>query len=221
MLKNILWAAAGGVVGVYIANYRLRSYYEERLLKESEEARDHFKRFYEKKTSLDVERLEKKLADREQAEVDLREAAMEAAGALENYQGISVHKSVIQQEEAREVQENSLDPDSSTDPTNLADFSHIITKEEWNNTPEGYESFTFSYFASDDILSNFNDKVIGTEAREEIINDVILAAMKSAIEDEETDVIYVRNDKAKWDFDIAISPGLYSEEVGADEDGAG
>lgn len=99
------------------------------------------------------------------------------------------------------------------EPETDVDF---ITKEAFFAGEFGYEQFSFTYFAGDDVLANEEDTPVTGEARAAGIGTETLRKLKvgqKAMDGE--DVIYVRNHTGKWEFEVIRSDGRYLDEVGA------
>lgn len=104
VVKYVLVAGISASAGYYVASKRLEQRFREDLARETEEAKDFYRRKYIKQ------------AEKEGEDSDLTEAAVDAAEALLNYSGISVGPSVLTQEMtesvARAVEQGELDPET-------------------------------------------------------------------------------------------------------------
>lgn len=90
----------------------------------------------------------------------------------------------------------------------------VITKKAFIDNQFGYEQFSFTYFAGDDVLANEEDEKVTGKARYSGIGLETLDKLKAgptAMDGE--DVIYVRNHSGKWEFEVTRSEGKYSDEV--------
>lgn len=287
VIKYVLCTAAGVAIGYYVAQGRLERDFRERSDREIDEARDFYRRKYEKRAAEEGEPEE------------LTQAAIDAAEALREYKGISVGPSVLSEEMTRTVEKaverGELDIEEPADPV-MEEYSEadvriaekqaekakeelsdtgfedplpkvdadvrvrglteavakqpvnynristppkaeepkeetpkaetpdelevrvdVITQKAFIDNQFGYNQFSFTYFAGDDVLANEEDEPVTGEAREAGVGTETLRKLKvgrEAMGGE--DVIYVRNHTGKWEFEITRSAGKFSDEVGAE-----
>ena len=90
-----------------------------------------------------------------------------------------------------------------------------IEKEAFINGDSGFDQSTLTYFAGDDVLANDRDQVITADAREAFLGTEIFDLLRADPEARGgADAVYVRNTLRSREFEIVLSPGKYSEEVG-------
>lgn len=84
---------------------------------------------------------------------------------------------------------------------------YIITFEEYDNAEVGYEQRTVTYFSGDGVVTDEEDKpmtqVLTTLGFDNLKDDKFAGS----------NVIFVRSEKLKLDFEVIRSEGMYSEEV--------
>lgn len=106
-IKYLLVAGAGVAVGYFIANKRLEQRYFEDLARETEEAKDFYRRKYLKQAAEEGE------------DLGVSEAAISAADALLKYSGLKIGPSILTEELTatieRAVAGGELDPEPPAD----------------------------------------------------------------------------------------------------------
>ena len=189
-MKNVLWFAAGVVVGV-AASYRYVTQVHAKIAAdEINEAREHYRKMYEEKVQRDV-------ALEEAAERILRETTVEAAGAMVDYSGGGFDKNTPKPKAERPT----MDPEAKA--------PYIISADEFLNTEVGYEQFTLTYFQGDETLVDQADTIV--ESVEKTVGVANLSKFGHLSEDE--NIVYIRNERLNWDFEVVRSMGKYSVEV--------
>lgn len=128
-VKYLLAAGAGVAVGYFIANKRLEQRYFEDLARETEEAKDFYRRKYLKQASEEGE------------DPGVSEAAISAADALLKYSGLKIGPSILTEELTatveRAVAGGELDPESPADePDEEVDRSYTDIPAESFKSPE-------------------------------------------------------------------------------------
>jgi hypothetical protein len=110
----------------------------------------------------------------------------------------------------------STAPKEPTDQEKEAAYvPEVIDKEAFINGDSGFEQSTVTYFAGDDVLANDRDLVITADARETFLGPEIFELLKADPEARGgADAVYVRNTLRSREFEIILSPGKYSDEVG-------
>jgi len=89
-----------------------------------------------------------------------------------------------------------------------------IDQEEYDGNAFGFEQTTVTYFAGDDRLANMHDQVITEDAREKFLGAEIFELLKTPEARGGQDTVYARNVPRRREFEIIISPGNYTDEVG-------
>ncbi len=82
----------------------------------------------------------------------------------------------------------------------------VIHKDEFFSDEKGYSQSTFTYYAGDDILVDEDDTPIYNH--EDVTGPLLFGHGSS-----DNNVVYIRNDKRKAEYELLRDPGLYSEEV--------
>lgn len=200
---SIIGTAGGLVVGYFFAKSRLETKYEKLLQDELDEMRDHFRARetarQEQTEKPDLqERVEalgyatKSAPDIETPEVEVPEPQVTNV-FVENERGLST-----------EVWDYDRELASRT-----ADRPYVIHKQEFMDSPDEYDQMTLTYFVQDDVLANQAD-----QRMDDIDERVALENLeKFGHGSEDANVVYVRNDRLKLDFEILRSGGSYTAEV--------
>lgn len=174
---------------------------------------------------------------------EFTKAAIEATEALQKYQGIEVKPSVLAQELTRTMEKAAEEPepehetvvegsaeDFDTGPlgdknpeeieetaeeaTRRANLPRLITADEYINSETGFQQFSVTYFAGDDVISTEADKKLSDTNRKISFGRDILEMLKAGPEAMGgVDAIYVRSPQIKMEFDVVLSSGKYSVEV--------
>lgn len=244
VVKYLICTAGGVAIGYFIAHQRLEQrlleYYNERADKAEEEAKDFYRRKYEKKFVEEVQ------------DQEFVQSATDAAEALQQYQGVSMGPSVLVQEmtaatEQEEAVEETdpveqaerklaaLDSIVPTQPTEPVNYNRVSTpdkelttaekeaayvpvrikKDEFVNHTSGFAQFSVTYFSGDDILADEYDAIVSEETRKDHITYEIMELLKAGPEamGGETN-LFIRNERIHAEFDIVWSSGKYVDEVG-------
>lgn len=126
--------------------------------------------------------------------------------------------SIVPQQPAGKVNYNAIstaDKAPTEQEKEAAYVPETIDKEAFINGVSGFEQSTLTYFAGDDVLANDRDQVITADAREAFLGTEIFELLKAEPEARGgADAVYVRNTLRSREFEIVLSPGKYSEEVG-------
>lgn len=125
---------------------------------------------------------------------------------------------IVPDQPAGRVNYNAIST-ASKEPTKeekeAAYVPETIEKEAFINGDSGFEQSTLTYFAGDDVLANDRDQVITADAREAFLGTEIFDLLRAEPEARGgADAVYVRNTLRSREFEIVLSPGKYSEEVG-------
>jgi len=84
---------------------------------------------------------------------------------------------------------------------------YIIHRDEFYSEEKGYSQHTLTYYAGDNIMNN-------DEEESPMYNhDGITGPLRFGHGSDDPNVVYIRNDKRKVEYEILYDPGLYSEEV--------
>lgn len=238
--KEILFLGIGLGAGYYIAKLKLENDFFERLEKETEDARNHYRDLYDRKTSETTVSLE-----------GFQGKVAEAAEALVKYQGIAEDPDVadsLATSEEYPVEDQTLPPYIQAD----IDYSEAVRSQDVNlSTPEedaedkgmvysplqtvkdeeaeidtdfpyhiSQETFyddgqdkqyTITWYEGDQILAGQSDKEIPDNTIEMTIGRKHLQMFGQKAEDENT--VYVRNEAMGADFEIVRDHRTYREVI--------
>lgn len=133
-------------------------------------------------------------------------------------------------EKRREVIENLEAPEPEEEVRNIFREAEVVDtwdeqKERRNRSPltpyvihrderdehDVYDSVTFTYYETDDVLCNERDEVIAGPERDTLIGEANLEKFGHGSGD--ASVVYIRNDKLEMDLEVVRSPNSYAEEV--------
>lgn len=86
------------------------------------------------------------------------------------------------------------------------DHPYIIHKDEFWSEESGYTQSTLTYYNGDDILCNEDDSPIYNYVQ-------VVGELRFGHGSGDPNVVHVRNDKRKDEYEIVFDPGFYSVEV--------
>lgn len=86
---------------------------------------------------------------------------------------------------------------------------YVIHRDEYNETPDGYDQYTLAYFEGDDVLCKEDDSVV--EDQDEVIGLGNLSRFGHGSGDR--NIVYIRNEKLKVDLEVVHSDGKYAQQV--------
>jgi hypothetical protein len=195
-MKNVLYFAAGVAVGV-AASYRyVTKVHAQIAADEINEAREHYRQLYQEKVKRD--------ADLEQAaENILRDSTAEMVGTLTDYSGGGFDKDTPKPESTKV----NLYIDGGA--VHEIKAPYVISADEFLNGEVGYDQFSLTYFVGDETLCDQMDEPVESVGKSVGVENLSKFGELS----EDDNIVYVRNDKYKMDFEIARSMGKYSVEV--------
>lgn len=223
---------AGGVGGYFIAKKQLRSYYEDLASQEIAEAKE----FYATLNKVDVDG-----AVLTPMEVmDKLHGSEAAATALRGYQGEALTPTPSSAKTAAQIEAESalLDDEMDeaqirkmesrvevretvnvfVDPTfdyeeevkhRTPDKPYIITHDEFFEADNEFDNISLTYFEDDDSLIDEQDKPVADIT---LIGEDHLARFGHGSKDK--NIVYVRNEKLKVDYEICLSHGSWLESLG-------
>jgi hypothetical protein len=234
---NLLWAVGGATLGYLVAQNRLEKEFHKELNLRIDNAKDYYRRQYEKKLQKADKASEETPNVPEQPEeivevsrgmtahTDESEERLKPPGvvvspavlydraneAVTNYQGITLAPSIVSQEQQEtDTPAEPLKIDRSAWPT-------VISEEEFFESKTGYTQYQYTYYHGDDILADGEEKILSSFIKQFNVGEDILELLKTGLPDDEF-ILYVRTPRADdgrgAEFEIAWSPGTYTDEVG-------
>lgn len=235
VIKYILAAGAGAGVGYFIAYKKMERTYFELLTKETEEARDFYRKKYEKQSNVAsaAEALltyqGAPLVESPQDQDVVPEETVKAVepeklrksstyGLNKTPEPVAYHK-VSQKKDEEPAQTKTDAEDNGTQKDTGIPLPEIIELKDFVESETGYKQFSITYFAGDDTLASESDTVIDLEARNISVGEEVLSKLKAgpkAMNDQ--DAIYVRNHTQTVELEIMWREGKYSEEVQISEE---
>jgi hypothetical protein len=87
---------------------------------------------------------------------------------------------------------------------------YVIHRDEKDENDE-YDTVTYTYYETDDVLCNERDDVIGKDERDSLIGEANLNRFGHGSGDAST--VYIRNDKLEMQMEVVRSPNSFAEEV--------
>lgn len=232
---SLIAFAAGSGSGFVYAKKKLSAEYEQLLSEEMGRAREFFKRQNKRdeyKTPGDaVEALIKTDSDLISTEV------AEAADALLSYQGKTsgdIPEDMIVRNLDLRMGEIRADPNSLggppivvnrsifTEPPRVnfqyaeemkarnSDAPYIVSDEEFLRNEDSFDQVCVTFYAGDGILADAQDKEVPSDEIEMVFgkDNFRFGHMSN-----DNDMVYIRNEALKMDFEVARSQGKYSVEV--------
>lgn len=206
MLKPLLAAAGGAVVGFWIAKVR----YEKAAYAYANERIEQAKVYAEERADRQIQKF--------QAEADA-EAVFEVSSAFDSLEEAgddavleTVEKLVVNP--AVESLIKNYQRFSSPEPPMVVEEdseSHIVLirrKEFFEGPEEGYDQTYGTYYQNDDILVDAGDKQLDVVAA---IGNIRPNWFGNEADDE--NVCYIRNTKLKIEFEVNRSQGSYAKDV--------
>lgn len=120
----------------------------------------------------------------------------------------------------REKTTHNLFADQPADPEDLGeetpeipprspDRAYVISVGEWGDNDNAYDQITLTYWADDDVLADDAGKEV--RKREEIVGEANLHRFGFLSED--ADIVYVRNERLRADYEITKDERSWSEVV--------
>jgi hypothetical protein len=94
-------------------------------------------------------------------------------------------------------------------PPRSPDRPYVISVQEWHENDLSYEQITLTYWADDDVLADDGGKEV--RKREEIVGEANLHRFGFLSED--ADIVYVRNETMKADYEVTKDERSWSEVV--------
>lgn len=89
------------------------------------------------------------------------------------------------------------------------DRPYLITEAEHLENPNEYEQSTLTFYEGDDVLTDSRDKPIPEP--DKIVGDDNL--LRFGVGTDDPNIVYVRNERLKMDFEVLRSTGKYTTEV--------
>lgn len=91
---------------------------------------------------------------------------------------------------------------NNTEPEHINETPYVISPAEFGGL-DGYDIRTLKYYEDDDTLTDDDDNIVDEE--------IIGSSSLSSFGDYEDDVVYVRNERLKQDFEILKEYGRYTD----------
>jgi hypothetical protein len=228
----------GGFVGYKFSQKQLRLHYEEIAQKEIEEAKEYYGRLHKTdeetkdpeklleklhgKSAVEAVRAHRSYLGEEEAPAESEEQLTAEEKALYEKHGVEAEEDgtimtteVQETKVAKNVFENKapVTDDGFDYEVELArrssDRPYVITHDEYYENELDYEQTDLTYYEKDDTLVDPRDMPIPDE--DQIVGSDNLTRFGHGSKDE--NVVYVRNDRIKVDFEISRSVGSYAQEV--------
>lgn len=223
-------AVASAAVGAGIAVLATKKFFEtkyERLANEEiEQARLHFKNLYNKPDLSDLVKTEDEEPE-EEIEVAVEGEMVREAAKILNEQGytpynkpeeVKTQTTVEEVEVKASIAKNIFDSQSpiDTDDYDLDDEYEkrdlgqpwILEKENFFENANEYSQTSLTYFEGDDVLCDEQDRAI--RDYEKVIGPDNLHFGRGS---GDKNVVYIRNDKLKADYEIVRNQRKYTQEV--------
>lgn len=129
----------------------------------------------------------------------LREQSPTSAGALDQEDEPLVRGSIFAADDDDWNSELEMMSRSTTAP-------YILHKDEFYAEEKGYTQNTLTYYAGDEIMADEEEAPIYNHEK-------VTGPLKFGHGSGDQNVVYIRNDRLKAEYEILLDSGLYSEEV--------
>lgn len=211
---------AVGTVGYILAKKRLQTKYDQILEEERLEMKEYYERHYKKgdfetpqatvsKLGVDVDKVVGVMRDYRgegARSVDAGETEEVVIAEEETDVEVTPTRNVFTENESNQVwdqeQEESKREANPDDP-------FVITNDEFHENEHDYVQNTLTYFAEDDVLVDEAEKPI--EEIDNVVGEGNLLRFGHGSGDNR--IVYVRNNRLSFDFEIVKKDGSYSREV--------
>jgi len=225
MLRSTLIALGGIGVGYLLARAVLEKQYEERLDEEIQRTKEFFgitedtppAEFVEEANRV-AENLSEYMGGEKIVPSVLAEAVTSSVKKeFDTEAPIAYNKIADKRSEIEEVVDDVLRNEQATPLDPEARAPYLVTFAEFDAGQEelGFEPVSVSYFAGDGIVIDEADTVISADRVEQIIGTDNLNKFGTQTDDPNMDpnVIYVRCEQFRMDFEVTRSAGKHSVEV--------
>ena len=201
--------ASGAVLSFFYTRKKLRLEYDVVMEREIANAREFYKVRYKKDEYATPEAAAQNL---------IQPSVKEAAEALAKYQGKIEEPELPSVEDAVEEVKSVFDEISSVDREFDLDEEmkhrdegepYVVEIDDYMRNDAEHDQDTFTYFEGDDVLVNSEDKPVDDVDR--LVGDANL--QKFGYGSKDHNIVYVRNERLRMDFEIVRSRNKYAEEV--------
>lgn len=197
--RNILFAMGGAAVGFLVAKIHFEKVYEEIAAEQIAKAKAFYSEVYRLKSG--DEALPEETV--EVVEKVSTFGAEEAAAALVDYQSFYATQKPSQKSEV-------VAPEPILEESEMGGTAVLISRDEYNDPQNEYESNTIFYWAGDNTVATPDKEKLSDEKVSKFLGDTNLEAfMDEPYEGE--DVIYIRNHHYRQDFEVHYNEEAYSE----------
>lgn len=209
---------SGAVAGYFYAKRKFMAEYDRILEEQLKVVRNYYDQLYKVDTFETPEKAAKALG-RDDVVVSQGKDLEEAADLLRGYQGYYPHPAAAENGngDAQKIFKSVFD----AKPLGTVDFDfsdevaartpdkpYIIAVPEFMANDPEHEQVTVTYYEGDAVLADDRDAPI--DGAEEVVGSENL---RFGHRSDDNNVVYVRNEKMKVDFEILRSTGKYSHEV--------
>lgn len=198
-MKGIVGVAlffGGAAVGFLAANAIMKKHYEEVAEEEIKSVKEYYK-------GVDKEDNQQS-EDEETEQEDIKEEPTVVEEFINNY--------VQDEEEPEEVvpfAKSEYEMDEETEASIIKDKPYLIEPDEFGEGAFDYQLETLYYY-TDGVLANAADEIIDNESY--YIGDVDLTRF-DVYDDDDDNLIYVRNDNTEHDYEISKERCSYAESM--------
>jgi len=216
-----LGVGIGAAAAYFVLKTRLQTKYEQIAEEEISGMREHY---LARVRALENEREKEKL-DEVREEIQTRQEANEGEGQTPYhtfYQGGS-EPDKVPGEDSPVVQNvfvnNGDDPEVDIKEAwdyevetrqRSEELPYVIHRDEYNNeTPDGFDQYTLTYFEGDDVLCRDDDTVIDDQDSVVGLGNLTKFGHGSG----DPNIVYVRNHELRVDLEVVHSDGKYATEV--------
>lgn len=236
---SILSLAAGAVGGYFYAKKKLGEEFEERLEREVEETKKIYSAFHKKGEFSTPEDAVRKLIPEGLTGNTFNSSSVTNETLEKVLVGLKYmpekedtrpgpperHLAAIRGEDPRPPIETNIFEEVRVQQDLPEDFNeeiarasgkpYIIPVDAFMHAEVGYPNLTFTFFEGDRVVVDDRDAIVGVAAEVgDYIDEVFgLDNFRFGYLSGDANVVYIRNDKTGYDYEILKSEGKYSEEV--------
>lgn len=201
IMRELGALAIGLAVGYMVSKKILGARYEATLEAELVETREYYKKLAKREVQKALSETPEMSEDEVQDILHATtESAQDAAAAMTSY-----HKGMGKSLDEGGVWDKAKKAADKSDP-----FIYVLDAESYYDPENGYECYSFEYFAGDETLVGEESRVLTDEEIEKTVGKASLEKFGELSENK--DAVYIRNTKLKMDIAISRVRGKYHGE---------
>lgn len=204
----------GGAVGAKLMEKKLIAEFDERLEKEMEDVRNFYGVVHKKQYPTPADAVNDLIIP-EAAEALAAYKGRDAGGKIAYHKIVKTVETKSEETENEEVASPEIEVNVFDQHRKDRGEIYIITEEEYLQNDSNYVQSTVTFYKKDLVLTDEREEPI--ENYKSIIGEE--AGESFGTNEDDPNVVHVRNKKLQIDFEVCLSEGSYAHEVlGADEE---